>query len=84
MITISSIISGMWSTYVSLMTTCAISSTYIRQMTVLAQARSKGLVPKASEEILRAFSVSEMKLYKHATTHKYVICHFVDIDMLHI
>ena len=40
-------------------------------MAGLAQARSKGLVPKASEETLRAFSVSEMKLYKHATTHKW-------------
>ena len=30
-----------------------------------SEARSKGLVPEASEETLRAFSVSEMKLYKH-------------------
>ena len=42
-------------------------------MAGLAQARSKGLVPEASEETLRAFSISEMKLYKHDTTHKYVI-----------
>jgi hypothetical protein len=50
-------------------------------MAGLAQARSKGLVPKASEEILRAFSVSKMKLYKHATTHKYVIC---QVYVIHI
>ena len=42
-----------------------------QHMAGLAQARSKGLVPEASEETLRAFSVSEMKLYKHATTHKW-------------
>jgi hypothetical protein len=40
-------------------------------MAGLAQARSKGLVSEASEETLRAFGVSEMKLYKHATTHKW-------------
>ncbi len=40
-------------------------------MAGLAEVRSKGLVPEASEETLRAFSVSEMKLYKHATTHKW-------------
>ena len=34
-------------------------------------ARTKGLVPEASEETLRAFSTSEMKLYKHATSHKW-------------
>ena len=34
------------------------------------EARSKGLVPEASEEALRAFSASEMKLYKHATAHR--------------
>ena len=36
-----------------------------------SEARSKGLVPEASEGTLRAFSISEMKLYKHATTHKW-------------
>jgi len=34
------------------------------------EARSQGLVPEASEETLRTFSASEMKLYKHATTYK--------------
>ena len=28
-------------------------------------------MPEASEETLRAFSTSEMKLYKHATSHKW-------------
>ena len=51
-------------------------------MAGLAQAsRSKGLVPEASEKTLRAFSVSEMKLYNHATTHKYVIC---QVYIIHI
>ncbi len=36
-----------------------------------SEARTKGLVPEASEETLRAFSPSEMKLYKHATSHKW-------------
>jgi hypothetical protein len=35
-----------------------------------SEARTKGLAPEASEETLRAFSPSEMKLYKHATSHK--------------
>ena len=35
------------------------------------EATSKGLVPEASEETLRAFSASEMKLYKHATSHRW-------------
>ncbi len=30
-----------------------------------ADAKSKGMVPQASEETLRVFSPSEMKLYKH-------------------
>jgi hypothetical protein len=38
-----------------------------------AEARSQGLVPEASEDTLRAFSVSEMKLYKHATTYKWKV-----------
>lgn len=38
-----------------------------------AEARSQGLVPEASEETLRAFSFSEMKLYKHATTYKWKV-----------
>ncbi len=52
-------------------------------MAGLEQARSKRLVPEASEseETLIAFSVSEMKLYKHATTHKYVIC---QVYVIHI
>ena len=35
------------------------------------EARSKGMVPEASEDTLRAFSPSEMKLYKHASSHKW-------------
>ena len=38
-----------------------------------AEARSQWLVPEASEETLRAFSASEMKLYKHATTYKWKV-----------
>ncbi len=36
-----------------------------------ADAQSKGMVPEASEDTLRAFSPSEMKLYKHASSHKW-------------
>ena len=38
-----------------------------------SEARSKGLVSSVlvSEDTLRAFSPSEMKLYKHATSHKW-------------
>jgi hypothetical protein len=36
-----------------------------------SEARTKGLLPEASEETQRAFSPSEMKLYKHATSHKW-------------
>jgi hypothetical protein len=36
-----------------------------------ADARSKGMVPEALEDTLRAFSPSEMKLYKHASSHKW-------------
>ncbi len=35
-----------------------------------AEARFKGMVPEASEETLRAFIPSEIKLYKHASSHK--------------
>jgi hypothetical protein len=31
------------------------------------EARERGLIPKACEETLQAFSSTEMKLYKHAT-----------------
>ena len=38
-----------------------------------SEARSKGLVSSVlvSEDTLKAFSPSEMKLYKHATSHKW-------------
>ncbi len=42
-----------------------------------AEAREQGhipeLGPEASEETLRAFSYSEMKLYKHAMTYKWTV-----------
>ena len=37
------------------------------------EARERGLIPEASEETLRAFSFSEMKLYKHAMTYKWTV-----------
>ncbi len=33
----------------------------------VAEARERSLIPEASDELLQAFSFSEMKLYKHAT-----------------
>jgi hypothetical protein len=36
-------------------------------------AREKGLIPEASDETLRAFSYSEMKLYKHAISYKWTV-----------
>ena len=33
----------------------------------VAEAREKGLIPKADTALLHAFSASEMKLYKHTT-----------------
>ena len=38
-----------------------------------AEARERGLIPEASDETLRAFSYSEMKLYKHAMTYKWTV-----------
>jgi hypothetical protein len=38
-----------------------------------AAAREKGLIPEADEETLRAFTPSEMKLYRHATDHKWTV-----------
>jgi hypothetical protein len=40
---------------------------------VPAVAREKGVIPEADEETLRAFSPSEMKLYRHATDHKWTV-----------
>jgi hypothetical protein len=37
----------------------------------VAEARERGLIPEASDETLRAFSFSEMKLYKHATKYRW-------------
>ncbi len=36
-----------------------------------AAAREKGVIPEADEDTLQAFSPSEMKLYRHATDHKW-------------
>ncbi len=38
-----------------------------------AVARENGVIPEADAETLRAFSPSEMKLYKHATDHKWTV-----------
>ena len=38
-----------------------------------AEVREQGLIPEASDETLRAFSYSEMKLYKHAMTYKWTV-----------
>ena len=38
-----------------------------------AAAREKGMIPEADEDTLRAFSPSEMKLYRHATDHKWTV-----------
>ncbi len=38
-----------------------------------AAAREKGVIPEADENSLRAFSPSEMKLYRHATDHKWTV-----------
>ncbi len=38
-----------------------------------AAAREKGVILEADENILRAFSPSEMKLYRHATYHKWTV-----------
>ena len=38
-----------------------------------AAAREKGVIPEVDEETLRAFSPSEMKLYRHATDYKWTV-----------
>jgi hypothetical protein len=38
-----------------------------------AAAREKGVIPEADEDTLRAFSPSKMKLYRHATDHKWTV-----------
>jgi hypothetical protein len=38
-----------------------------------AAARENGVIPEADAETLRAFSPSEMKLYKHPTDHKWTV-----------
>ena len=48
------------------------SYTTAKSMTAVA-AREKGVIPEADAETLRAFSPSEMKLYKHATDHKWTV-----------
>ena len=48
------------------------SFTTAKSMTAAA-AREKGVIPEADEETLRAFSPSEMKLYRHATDHKWTV-----------
>ena len=44
----------------------------------VAEAREKGLVPKANTALLQAFSASEMKLYQHATKYKWTIEELAD------
>ncbi len=46
--------------------------TTAKSMTAAA-AREKGVIPEADEETLRAFSPSEMKLYRHAMDHKWTV-----------
>ena len=48
------------------------SYTTAKTMTAAA-ARENGVIPEADAETLRAFSRSEMKLYKHATDHKWTV-----------
>ncbi len=48
------------------------SYTTAKTMTAAA-ARENGVIPEADAETLRAFSPSEMKLYKHATDHKWTV-----------
>jgi hypothetical protein len=40
---------------------------------ITAAAREKRVIPEADEDTLRAFSPSEMKLYRHATDHKWTV-----------
>jgi hypothetical protein len=49
-----------------------LSFTSAKSMTAPA-AREKGVIPEADEETLRAFSPSEMKLYRHATDNKWTV-----------
>ena len=44
----------------------------------VAEAREKGLIPKADTALLQAFSASEMKLYKHATKYKWTTDELAD------
>ena len=44
----------------------------------VAEAREKGLIPKADAALLQAFSASEMKLYKHATKCKWTVEELAD------
>ena len=39
----------------------------------VTEARERRLIPEASEDTLRAFSSTEMKLYKHATHYKWTV-----------
>ncbi len=47
-----------------------------------AVAREKGVIPEADEETLLAFSPSEMKLYRHATEHKWTVDELVETIQL--
>ena len=44
----------------------------------VAEAREKGLIPKADTALLQAFSASEMKLYKHTTKYKWTTDELAD------
>ena len=43
----------------------------------VTEARERGVIPKASNEALQAFSFSEMKLYKHAIVYKWTAEEFI-------
>jgi hypothetical protein len=48
------------------------SSNNVNAITAAA-AKEMGVIPEADDETLRAFSPSEMKLYRHATDHKWTV-----------
>ena len=59
-----------YSTLSALVDTLADPSGYAMASAV-AEARDKGLIPRVDTAKFQAFSASEMKLYKHATTYKW-------------
>jgi hypothetical protein len=49
------------------------SSYTTAKSTTTAAASEKGVKPEADADTLPAFSLSEMKLYRHATYHKWTV-----------